>query len=431
MSSAKNIQWLYAELPQLVRDGVLTQAQADALRARYGDAQPASRASIITILFSVLAASFIAGGVILVLASNWDELGRGARAVLSALPLLAGQLAVAFTLWKRSDSVAWREGSGILLAGGIGASIALIGQTYHIPGDSQSFLFVWILLGLPLVYLLGATTVALAGMAATVTWAMGQSGYDGETAEFYWLFLAALLPHIVWAWRESQAGPRFQVLGWGLCGMLAFMPVALPYDLRDGWILIYAALASAGVLLGVSPWAGWRRNPFLLCGGAATATLGLMLSMQGLWASGWNEWEREQAGYGGMALGVVAMALPAALFVLRRAEGSRLVMAWAALSVLSLAAYILARAGTDPGLLGLVFNGYVFALGVMTLVEGARSGRLGLANIGMALVSLLAILRFFDSELGILMRGVIFILVGAGFLVVNLYIARRGRRVAT
>jgi uncharacterized membrane protein len=428
LSSAKNIQWLYAELPQLVRDGVLTQAQADALRARYGDAQPASRASIITILFSVLAASFIAGGVILVLASNWDELGRGARAVLSALPLLAGQLAVAFTLWKRNDSVAWREGSGILLAGGIGASIALIGQTYHIPGDSQSFLFVWILLGLPLVYLLGATTVALAGMAATVTWAMGQRDYYGETAYFYWVFLAALLPHVWQAWRADKAGPRFQVLGWGLCGMLAIMPVGLPEDMLDGWIPLYSALASAGVLFGASSWAGRRLNPFVICGGAATAALGLMLSMQGFWESGWSEWDLEQKGY--FTRGTLALALPFAMFMVLWAGNSVLVKLWALQCLLIFAAYFGTGAGVDPGLFALLFNAYIFALGVMTLIEGARSGRPGLANVGMALVSLLAILRFFDSDLGILLRGVIFILVGAGFLLVNLYIAQRGRKAA-
>ncbi|MBI1320492.1 MAG: DUF2157 domain-containing protein [Candidatus Hydrogenedens sp.] len=428
MANARHILWLYEELPALVREGLLSEEQAAALRARYGKVESVSRASIIIVLFSVLAAALIASGIILLLASNWDQLGRGTRAALSFAPLAIGQALAAFTLWQRRDSVAWREGSGILLAGAIGASIALIGQTYNVPGDPQAFLLTWIVLGMPLVYLLNATTVALAGMAATVSWALGQRWQSEETAYFFWAYLLFVLPHVYMAWRSDRAGARFQLLGWGLCLMLLFLPVALPYRHSGLWLLVYSALGSAGVLLGVSPWAGRWWNAFLFIGGGGTALLSLIFSFSGFWTSGILDKSELISVSGEWLMALPLLALPGALLLIRRAERDPLVMLWAALPLLTYPTYVLAAAQFSPGIITFVYNLFAFALGVATLVTGARRGSLGQANIGMALVSMLAILRFFDSDFGFLLRGVVFILVGAGFLVVNLYLSRRNKR---
>ncbi len=74
----------------------------------------------------------------------------------------------------------------------------------------------------------------------------------------------------------------------------------------------------------------------------------------------------------------------------------------------------------------LLFDGYTLALGVFTLIRGLRAYRIGEANLGLLIVSALAISRFFfDSDLGFTTRGFGFILVGLGFLAGNILMFRR------
>ena len=82
--------------------------------------------------------------------------------------------------------------------------------------------------------------------------------------------------------------------------------------------------------------------------------------------------------------------------------------------------------GLWPGLV--VMNAYVLSLAVGTLTAGFHRGRLGLVNGGMVLLMALIVARFFDTELGFVVRGVVFILLGIGFLVTNIVVARRLKR---
>jgi len=86
---------------------------------------------------------------------------------------------------------------------------------------------------------------------------------------------------------------------------------------------------------------------------------------------------------------------------------------------------------TDTNELSIVaagaFNLYLFVLGVYTISSGVRRGELGMTNGGMGILALLFIVRFFDSDLGFVVRGIAFILIGSGFLFANLVMARRFR----
>jgi hypothetical protein len=73
----------------------------------------------------------------------------------------------------------------------------------------------------------------------------------------------------------------------------------------------------------------------------------------------------------------------------------------------------------------LLLNLYVFALGVCVLVNGVRQDSLFNMNKGAALLALLFLFRFFDSDVDFVVRGIACILVGAGFLGMNLWVLRK------
>jgi hypothetical protein len=75
------------------------------------------------------------------------------------------------------------------------------------------------------------------------------------------------------------------------------------------------------------------------------------------------------------------------------------------------------------------FNIVFFTLGIKFLIQGIRDDRLGLANQGLLFLVLIIGTRFLDIEFSFLVRGVVFVLLGIGFLVTNLWMVRKKKEV--
>lgn len=76
--SKRNVQWLYAELPGLVQQGVMPAATAERLRQHYGapGAPGGTAKRWAVVLFSILGAALIGGGS----CCCWRTIGRSCRA---------------------------------------------------------------------------------------------------------------------------------------------------------------------------------------------------------------------------------------------------------------------------------------------------------------------------------------------------------------
>ena len=69
-------------------------------------------------------------------------------------------------------------------------------------------------------------------------------------------------------------------------------------------------------------------------------------------------------------------------------------------------------------------NIILLSIGVGFIIYGVKKTAISHINTGMAAVCALIVIRFFDSDLDFLWRGIVFLLLGAGFLFVNLKILR-------
>ena len=136
-------------------------------------------------------------GIILIMAHNWDEFTRPLKTIFAFLPLVLGQLFAGYSILKKK-STTWKEASGTFLFFAVGSSIALVSQIYNIPGDLSSYILTWIVLCLPLVYLLKSNAVAILHIVFSTFYACNLGyGYEaiGETPWLYLLLIAFLLPH--------------------------------------------------------------------------------------------------------------------------------------------------------------------------------------------------------------------------------------------
>jgi hypothetical protein len=72
-----------------------------------------------------------------------------------------------------------------------------------------------------------------------------------------------------------------------------------------------------------------------------------------------------------------------------------------------------------------LINLIIFAVGILTIREGAREDNLGILNYGLLIITALIICRFFDTDLSFVIRGILFLLVGAGFFATNYFMLNK------
>ncbi|GLI91315.1 hypothetical protein LMG27198_03070 [Methylocystis echinoides] len=438
MDDRKHVAWLYDQLPALIAEGALTDETAARLRARYGPLEEGAGRRRAIVLFGILGAALIGGGVILLLAHNWEALGRLVRGLLALALLFIAQGLSFWVLARRPASMAWREGAGTLQTMAIGASIALVSQTYHTGGAFEDFLLLWALLALPVAYLLRATLPAILYLCAIAYWASAQTFFARflpfvPDAFAYWVLLALALPWWGLALRENRHGARSSLFGWAL---VLTLPVGYALSLQHSaevlWPLWCCALVAVLYLAG-ERWQAdapsLRQRPLLIAGALGFGALGLFLSFGDAWrfqafqALLRGERELFLAHPAEFAIGLLWVVAALALWAdaLRRGVANAALVG--ALPVVALAGY--AIGDHAPGGAAALFNLYLLIVGVGVLVTGFRTQRLGLVNAGMAVLSALIFCRFFDSDLGFVARGVAFIVVGAGFLAANLVLLRK------
>ena len=73
----------------------------------------------------------------------------------------------------------------------------------------------------------------------------------------------------------------------------------------------------------------------------------------------------------------------------------------------------------------LILNAYMLGLSISVIAAGVRVYNLAKLNLGMFMMAALIIARFFDMDVSFIVRGVLFVLAGIGFLVANVVIVRR------
>lgn len=428
----KMVQWLYQELPDLVRAGVLTQSASDRLHEHYGDIKSTDKKWFIIIVCGVLGALLIGLGIILLFAHNWDDFSRPLRALFSLMPLVGGQIMAMWVVLKRPASYALKEGAAIFLSLMVGASIALISQTYNIPNDTPDFILNWMLLIVPLTYLMEATFPAVFFVAGMTFWS-GLFWDEPLKAFLFWPFMAVVLPHLIWALGQEKYTIRASilslVLAMGLCwGTGSTLGRTWP----GSWIVIFSSLITLFYLIGVWEFKGisrsWQR-PFHILGGLGTFIMMFILTFRFPWESIAVRFDYTIENILSLSaipdhiltFVLVGSALLLFFQYVKRKDWMRAF--FGALPLLALIGY--AWGGRSIFFPILLFNVFMLSVSVYRLMVGIRANDLRLINIGMLMLAVLVLARFFDSDINFIIKGSVFIVIGMGFLVTNFVILRR------
>ncbi|MCC6732366.1 MAG: DUF2157 domain-containing protein [Candidatus Omnitrophica bacterium] len=436
--SRRAISWLYSELPDLIQRGILTPETGEALRNHYGpaDRNALSGRKIFLWVFGVFGASLVGLGLILLFGSNWENLPRPLRAFLSLALLVSSQAISYSAIQSGGCSSARREGSAVFQSLCVGLCIALIGQTYNIPGNLASFLFSWMLLILPLAYLMQSGVVS-AFYLTGITWWAGVVQIEGNQALAFWFLFAMFLPYFFWVIRKDRYSWESSWLSWLICLCLSVgTGISLEKAVPGLWIVVYLGLFGCFYLAGRTWWdesdSIWAR-PFHAFGAGGIFAISMLLTYKGFWDSvGWYHYRYEKWIHPWAAWMdyILSLTLPfASIFLLvncySKLKDSCILYGIA--PILGIVCYCSSSLvpSVSLALSLVVFNIYVLALGLATFRLGVLANNLTRMNGGLIILVILIGARFLDTGLGFLLRGIGFILLGTAFLAANLWVGTR------
>ena len=257
------IRWLLAELPELVGSGVLSEETADALRQHYSLPAAGEPRRIGFVLSAILGSLLIGAGIILLVAHNWDFLTRPIRCAIAFTPLVLSQALAVFVLLCRNGSAAWREAAAILNVAAIGTAIALVSQTYQIQGDFARFILVWMILGLPIVYLFQTSVGLSAHFVGATIWVLSSKHGDffGAHPNDLWVWILLLLgvPAFVILLRENRNGYGTLLAATALAMACAFsLGQTDEIGAQSFWRCSFAAYWTLVYLVGAVSFDNWR-----------------------------------------------------------------------------------------------------------------------------------------------------------------------------
>ena len=417
------------DIPELVQAGVISQETADKINGYYEQKRGQSTNRLF-IVFGILGAILVGLGIILIIAHNWDELSRTAKTLLAFLPLLVGQVMCGFILLKKQESTTWRESGTAFLFFAVGASISLVSQIYNIPGNLSSFILTWMLLCLPLVYVMRSSITSLLYLVGITYYACETCYWSYPTSEsyLYWILLLGIVPHYYLLFKKRPASNFMTFHNWLLPLSVIITLGTIAKDADELMFVAYCSLFGLLYLIGDLPFftkQKLRNNSYKILGSLGTVFLLLLLSFDWFWEDlrGDNFILKEAMSSPEFFTSILLTVVAGGLIALHlKTKSLKEIKPIARTFILFIVIFLI---GISSPFAVVLINILAFAIGVATIRDGAKQDNLGILNYGLIIITALVICRFFDTDISFIIRGALFILVGAGFFATNYWMLKK------
>lgn len=421
---SKDIKWLHEEVDRWAREGLIGPDQAQAIRARY--VLPASSVSWGKIIFSTIGAVLFGLGIILLFAYNWEKMHKFEKLAIIFLSLL---IAHSVGLWlRRTEGTHKAAGEGLNVLGTMlfGAGIWLIAQIYHIDEHFPNAFFAWGLGGLAMAWALPSVSQGIIASVLLAVW-------NGcETAEFnnpnyiaVPLMLVTLVP-LAWRLRSRVLlGVIVSCAGAALLmtGMALKHDVVLPMAMfcscgLIAWGLIMENNKEFPGVSSVFSFFGWV--PFMVI----VFILSFKAAARELLRIDFHNDQVVAYFFITAAFAFVSWFL--AIYKLQRSSDDDhwyfreywAVFATLIAFVYQIASGVGAGGWTVAGFYNLVFLFYA----IFIIIYGCKHSHMAWATLGCLLFGALAMARYADLFESLIMRAIVFFIIGAGiFGVGNFY----------
>lgn len=416
------------ELKRLLRDNVITEDTAERIREYYRDNKRNSGFTLSTV-FAIFASLLVSLGIILIIAHNWDELSKVLKVAFAFIPLLTAQSLCLYTLVRKRNSIAWKEGSATFLFFSLGACMALISQIYHIPGDLAEFVFIWMIFCLPAIYVMNSSVMSILYLTG-ITYYGVETGYWSNasgSALWYWLMLFVALPYYYLLLHKRPQSNFTVYHNWviplSVTAVLGTLSASLPELMYIAYMSLFGVFYLGGQSSFFSSYKR-RNNGYLILG--ALGTISLLLSLSFEWF--WEKLPAKDFDLSFLFVSpefFVALVLSCAALLLLYQSKRLHIQRIKPLDCIFLVFVVIFMIGIYSMISLILINIMLLLVGMMTIREGVRSDHLGVLNYGLLIIIALTTCRFFDTDLSFVLRGILFIAVGVGIFILNSWMLKK------
>jgi uncharacterized membrane protein len=425
----KYIHSLRAEIEVWVREGIITPAQADVIRSRY----PVLDRGVSwgKIIFSVIGAVLLGLGVILLFAYNWEKMPRAAKLSVVFVSLVTAH---GLGLWFRRDESnhkALGEGLNILGTMLFGAGIWLVAQIYHIDEHFPNAFLAWGMGALGLAWAFPSIAHGIMAAVILVFWngcevsAFHHPNHLGPP-----LILAGIIPLAVL--NRSRV-----LMGIGLCAVvtaLCFTTSVIENDL-----LFSVLFFSSCTLLGLGAADAGKRisasSLFSFLGSVPYMLILFILSFKGAGRSFLHLKLDTQSGLYFFILFFMAVT-PWVMASRVFSESPEKISSIHRMNYLGVLAALIfftfqtlfnmnLRGWAGAGFYNLIFLFHC----ILMILHGCRTANTRWAVTGCLLLSAIAIARYADLFNSLLMRSLVFFIIGGGIFAAGNFYSRAKKRI--
>jgi uncharacterized membrane protein len=426
MASRRFRRELAQSLPSWQKQGWISSDGVSALRTEYSlDEKQTALGPIIRALFG---AALLLGGLILLLAHNWNELGRPLRAGIAMFPLACTIALGVRVLYLKQESVALREGLALANSLALALAISLVAQTYQISGDFPMFILTWAVLTLPAAILLQGGTAWILYQALAIIWAWNASSHALVLPGYLGLALASLVVMHRHHWGESRPLTCAGLITPFFFAVTSALGATFSGVSGSGWHFIaYPAWLGIVFLASEHPKLG-SATQLRTFSALGLSILLVILSFDHPWGHfDFTGGHDQPAWTTAAAVAWLVIILSGLLILAVNNWNKRDLCSWLWVGAAAIGAIglLLRSLGLSNMEMMILVNVYAAIVAIETMRRGIQTSDTLRTNFGWLLFSALVIARFFDTELSYLLRGLVFIALGLGFLGINAWLKRR------
>jgi uncharacterized membrane protein len=417
------------ELPALLKANVITEETAQKIKEYYTKDGDESQSKLFMI-FGILGAILSGLGIILILAHNWDDLSGTIKSIISFLPLLIGQLFCGYTILKKSENTVWRESSSVFLFFGIGASISLIAQVYNISGDLNSFLLTWMLLSLPLVYLLRTSIVSLLYIIGITYYCCNSNyfTYPKEQTYLFWLLFLGIIPHY-YQLLTTKPQSNFTLFHHWFVAISLMISLGSIGDGNEKLLyLSYMCLFAIYYFIGRNSFFENQKlkfNSYRIIGKLGTLIILFVYTFKSFWKFFHRNEVYKNPIITSPEFIVAAILTIIAAILFYKKNNKTNFKDFGILEIIFLLNILLILLGEFAAIIA---NGIVLAIGLLEIKRGNQLNNLRILNFGLLIITILITCRFFDTDFSFVVRGILFISLGLGFFLTNYVMLKKRNR---
>lgn len=478
----KQIAFAMQQVKELFSKGFIDEKQQTKILEYYKELKPASSANRALVALGVLAAFLVGAGIILIFAYNWSDFSKTLRAFLSFMPLLLAQGFAFYVLWtsrKKTNSLnntnfykVWSEPAAVFWILSVGASISLVTQTYHISGDLPGFFLAWSLATIPVLFLFFSVFafVSYLILLASYTGATFVSSATSVPWTFWLLLVVAVVFYVLYFYRyyflHNEHSQKLSTLKKEIMAsvfaisILVFVPLHLHYKWffkYEGFSIVLLLLSMFSFLFFVSLYSlnnaednNQETQNFLSNFARFFESKSLLVIAFGgiawlLFAATFGDFWRDIKPFVLQikeSVTSIDLAFDALIYVVLFFSGLVATFFYVrplaakqpdyhvfpsvgiALLILSVLAHTFFAREWLPHFFVVLFNLYIFASGIVLIYFGIKQISLLKVNLGFLLTAAIIVIRFYDSDISLLTRGVIFIVLGMALFWLNRFLVR-------